>query len=40
MFMLYSIHWQQSYHNWEPIEFPITNFAEALAVINMIKEKK
>ena len=36
----YTIRWQQSYHNWESIELPITDFTQAIAVINMIKEKK
>jgi hypothetical protein len=35
----YSIKWRQTYNNWEPIDFPITNFAEALAVINLIRSK-
>jgi len=37
--MKYTIRWQQSYHNWQPIEFLITDFTQALAVINMIKNK-
>ena len=37
--MKYTIRWQQSYYNWKPIEFPICNFKEALAVINMIRSK-
>ena len=38
--MNYTIRWQQSYYNWEPIELPICNFIEALEVINMIRSKK
>jgi len=38
--MRYTICWQQSYHNWEPIELPITDFTQALAVINMIRNKQ
>jgi hypothetical protein len=38
--MNYTIRWQQYYHNWQPIELPITNFTEALAIIKMIKELK
>lgn len=37
--MNYTIRWQQIYHNWQPIELPITNFTEALAVISMIRNK-
>jgi len=37
--MVYTIKWTQPYRNWEPVEFPITNFTEALAVINLIKSK-
>jgi hypothetical protein len=39
MIISYSIKWRQKYNNWEPIEFPITDFAEALAVINSIRSK-
>jgi len=38
--IFYTIKWQQSYHNWEPFELPIIDFTEAMAVINMIKEKR
>ena len=37
--ILYTIKWSQSYHNWEPVELPISNFTEALEVINMIRNK-
>ena len=36
----YTIKWRQSYHNWQPVEIPITDFTEAMAIINMIKEKR
>jgi len=39
MNMMYSIKWRQAYHNWEPIELPITNFTEAMAIINAIRSK-
>jgi hypothetical protein len=38
--MKYTIQWQQSYYNWEPAELPITDFTEALTVINMIRNKQ
>ena len=38
--MNYTIRWQQFYYNWEPIEFPITDFTEAIAIINMIRSKQ
>jgi len=38
--MNYTIRWQQIYHNWQPFELSITDFTEAMEVINMIKEKK
>jgi hypothetical protein len=37
--MKYTIRWQQSYHNWQPIELPITDLKEAMAIINMIRNK-
>jgi len=35
----YKIRWSQIYNNWEVVETPITNFTEALEVINMIRNK-
>ena len=37
--ILYTIKWNQLYHNWEPLELPITDFTEAMNVINTIKNK-
>jgi len=37
--MNYTIRWQQSYHNWIPVELPITDFTQALEIINMIRNK-
>jgi len=37
---LYTIKWTQPYLNWQPIELPITNFTEALKIINMIRNKQ
>jgi hypothetical protein len=36
--ILYSIKWKQQYTNWEPIELPIVDFSQALAVIERIKQ--
>lgn len=36
---LYTIKWTQSYLNWQPTELPITDFTEALKVINIIRSK-
>jgi hypothetical protein len=38
--ILYTIKWAQHYSNWEPIELPITDFTQALEVINMIRTKQ
>ena len=35
----YKIRWSQLYNNWEVIEPPITDFTQAMAVINMIRNK-
>lgn len=35
--ILYSIRWTQPYTNWQPVELPITDFTEAMAVIQQIK---
>jgi hypothetical protein len=36
--ILHSIKWTQQYTNWEPFELPITDFTQALAVIQKIKQ--
>jgi hypothetical protein len=35
----YSIKWTQPYTNWQPVELPITDFTQALAVIQKIKAR-
>jgi hypothetical protein len=36
--MLYHIKWTQSYVNWQPWELPISDFTQAMAVIQRIKQ--
>jgi len=35
----YTIKWSHAYHNWEVVEPPITDFTEAMSIINMIRSK-
>ena len=36
---LYTIHWTQSYSNWEPFELPITDFSQAREALARIMSK-
>ena len=36
----YRIKWFQTYNNWEPVELPITDFTQAMDVINAIRSKR